>query len=177
MLDLVGPTAPLVLEGEGLDEYWVEIPGYPNYAVSNTGYVMNMLRNRVLRPRSNGQGYMRVLLYNQYGAQNHYVHRLVALCYLNGYREGIHVSHFNQDHTDNNVNNLRLRGGRPTETVGPLSPRTEWGTRVQIVETGEVFRSVRDCARYIGGDYGAVYACLRGDRRKHLGYSFIYYEE
>lgn len=177
MLDLVSPHRSRSWKGGALSEYWVEIPGYPNYAVSNTGHVMNLLRNRVLKPRSNGQDYMKVVLYNDYGPRAHYVHRLVALCYLNGYREGIHVSHFDTDHTNNNVNNLRLRGGRPSETLGPLSPRTEWGSRIQIVETGEVFRSVRDCARYIGGDYGAIYACLRGDRRKHLGYTFIYHEE
>jgi len=160
-----------------LSEYWVEIPGYPHYAVSNTGYVMNLLRSRVLKARSNGRGYMKVVLYNEYGPQAYYVHRLVALCYLNGYREGIHVSHLDEDYGNNNVNNLRLRGGRPTESIGPLSPRSEWGARIQIIETGDVFRSVRDCANYIGGDYGAIYACLRGDRQRHLGYTFTYYEE
>lgn len=160
-----------------MEEFWVEIPGYANYAVSNTGYVMNLNRNRILRPRSNGQGYLKVVLHNLDGAREFYVHRLVALCFIGGYREGIHVSHANRNYDDNNVNNLRLRGGKPNESMGPLSPRSDWGMRVEIVDTGEVFRSVRDCARYIGGDYGAIYACLRGIRKTHLGYTFRYYEE
>lgn len=160
-----------------MEEYWVEIPGYPNYAVSNTGTVVNTTRQRILQPRSNGKGYLKVVLHNLYGPRAFYVHRLVALCFMRDYRDGVHVTHVNLDKADNNVNNLRLRGQPSEGSIGPLSPHSDWGARVQIVETGEVFLSVRDCAAYIGGDYGAIYAVLRGDRRKHLGFTFRYYEE
>jgi hypothetical protein len=55
-----------------------------------------------------------------------------------------------------------------------IEPRL--GSAVRIIETDEVFRTARDCANYIGGDYGSIYACLRGDRRSHMGFTFEYHE-
>lgn len=160
-----------------MEEYWVEIPGYPKYAVSNTGYIMNVRSQRLLKLRDNGGGYYRVVLNNIQGPRAFYVHRLVALCFLDSYRDHLHVQHINGDKSNNHVNNLQLRGGDRAKATGPISSRSDWGARVEIIETGEIFRSVRDCANWIGGDYGAIYACLRGERMRHLGYTFRYYEE
>lgn len=46
--------------------------------------------------------------------------------------------------------------------------------KVRVVETGRVYVSARSCALDIGGEFGAVYACLRGVRKTHKGYSFEY---
>lgn len=51
----------------------------------------------------------------------------------------------------------------------PVTPRA-----VRIIETGEVFGSARLCALAIGGAYGDVYLCLRGERYTHKGYTFEY---
>jgi len=50
------------------------------------------------------------------------------------------------------------------------------GKKIRIKETGQVFMSARICARYIGGDFSKIYACLRGVRGKHKGFTFEYYE-
>jgi hypothetical protein len=49
--------------------------------------------------------------------------------------------------------------------------------KVVIIETNQIFASVRACAKFIGGDYSAVYRCLRGDRGSHMGFTFEYVEE
>lgn len=54
--------------------------------------------------------------------------------------------------------------------------RTEYrgrpGVRVQIVETGEVFNSITDCAEYINGSAGTIHHVLTGQRNTHKGYHF-----
>lgn len=54
--------------------------------------------------------------------------------------------------------------------------RTEYrgrpGVRVQIVETGEIFNSITDCAEYINGSAGTIHHVLNGHRKTHKGYRF-----
>lgn len=48
---------------------------------------------------------------------------------------------------------------------------------IQIVETGEKFKGINDCARRIGGNAGHICECLKGNRPTHLGFHFRYIEE
>lgn len=160
-----------------MDEYWAEIEGFPNYLISNMGHISNIKYGRELKPRSNGKGYLKVILYNDGVTLHEYVHRLVAENFLGGFRDGVQVKHYNGDKRNNAAHNLRIRGGQPS---GPL-PEGEilypGKGKIRIIETGQVFSNVRACARHIGGDYGSIYAVLRGERRKHHGYTFQYMEE
>ena len=44
--------------------------------------------------------------------------------------------------------------------------------KVKIVETGEVFESMSDCARAIGGTVSGIYDCETGRQDTHRGYHF-----
>lgn len=44
---------------------------------------------------------------------------------------------------------------------------------VQIVETGEVFPSIKACARHIGGASAGICNVLSGRRLTHMEYSFL----
>lgn len=54
--------------------------------------------------------------------------------------------------------------------------RTEYrgrpGVRVEIVETGERFDSITECANYIEGSAGTIHHVLTGNRKSHKGYHF-----
>lgn len=167
-----------------MKEVWAEIEGFPNYAVSNYGFVVNLTTNKFVKGIPNSKGYLKVRLYRNRelgGAKELYIHQLVGKAFFGDYRHGIQIKHVNGDKDDNSVPNLQMRlgvriNGMPYDP-NPPSGRASWGKRVRIVETGEVFRSVRDCARYINGDYTSIYKVLRGQRASHLGYSFEFYEE
>jgi hypothetical protein len=80
------------------------------------------------------------------------------------------------------VSNLYLRKrvrqvttARPLEGSETQEFNRQWGKKVRIVETGEVFRTVRDCASYINGDYSSIYAVLRGHRDSHRGFTYEYH--
>lgn len=54
--------------------------------------------------------------------------------------------------------------------------RTEYrgrpGVKIRIVETGEVFNSITDCAEHINGSVGTIHHVLNGHRKTHKGYRF-----
>lgn len=153
-------------------EIWLEVPGYPRYMVSTYGEIYSDIVKHNLAPSLSGSGYYRVTM----NGLQHYVHRVVAMTFFEEYREGMRVKHIDDDRTNNRFDNLKLL--EPQKADGaifvPLG-RPKPGIRVQIVETGDVFRSVRDAANYIGGSYSAIYACLRGDRKHHLGLHFQWF--
>lgn len=157
---------------------WMEVDGFPSYMVSDQGEVINIKFGRPLKPRPNGHGYMRVNLSEGGVAKQFYVHRLVAHAFIEDYLDGMQIKHHDQDKSNNALSNLRLRNGRITkEQIPARRGRPPRGRRVMIKETGEVFLSARECARYIGGDYSSIYRCIRNPESKHKGYTFEYYEE
>lgn len=159
-----------------MQERWAEIEEFPNYFVSNTGHISNIKYGRELKPRSNGRGYMKVMLCNDGYEKDLYVHRLVAEHFLEGFRAGVQVAHISDDKTDNDARNLKIRGGRFSGHLYPEKYVHPDRGKVRIIETGQVFINVRACAAYLNGDYGSIYAVLRGERKTHHGYRFEYLE-
>lgn len=96
-----------------------------SYSVSNLGNVRNDKTGKILKPQSNGQGYLKVRLYN--GSGDDYiikpVHRLVAYAFqeiCGEYSEGLQVDHINTVRNDNRAVNLRW----VTPTENRLNPIT-----------------------------------------------------
>lgn len=170
-----------------MEEKWVELDDYPNYAVSSRGRVWNMQRDTILAERVASNGSLRVALSNQGVIRHFYIHQLVFMAFMGDFRPQEHIIHFNGDKEDNRIENLRLRKREKPSEVTPIADiayeramrrrRREWGRNVVVVETGDVFRTVRDCANYINGDYGSIYRCLREEQGSHKGYTFQYYDE
>lgn len=160
-----------------MEEIWMAVDGYPNYAVSNLGNVVNIKRDRLLLPRPNDEGHLRVSLSDGGVVRDFYVRRLVAAAFFSDYDPRQQVFHWNDDKEDNTVDNLRLRKRDRLSANSFTSRRKQTGRPIEVVETGAVYRTARDCARFIGGDYGSVYACLRGERKSHMGFTFRYHDE
>lgn len=93
-----------------MDEHWVSLDALPNYAVSNFGRVINVIRGNELSPSPDKNGYLRVALYHNGKRYDVFVHRLVALCFFLNYKDGIEVKHINGNKEDNGVLNLTLGG-------------------------------------------------------------------
>lgn len=157
------------------EELWEEVKGFPNYLVSDRGRVYNRRGLKHLTPTRTKEGHHRVTLSQDGRSRQFYVRVLVAQAFHPEYREGVIVKNQNGDLDNNRISNIYVRRFDPV----PIRYRRQeaWGQRVRIKETGQEFRSARACARYIGGDYSMVYKCLRGERKKHMGYSFEYLDE
>ena len=44
--------------------------------------------------------------------------------------------------------------------------------KVRIVETGEEFESLTNCANHVGGQKSGISACLLGKKKTHKGYHY-----
>lgn len=87
-------------------EVWRKcVDPYVRYEVSNLGRVRHSLKKNVLK-QSITNGYFKVQLNTPHGCIPLYVHRLVALAFCKGYKEGLQVNHKNGIKTDNRSENL-----------------------------------------------------------------------
>lgn len=158
------------------EELWKEWPHDPRIKVSNKGRVVSHKRGvpYPLKVSDNGHGYQ--IVGAGYGSTRmQYVHRLVAETWLdnpNHYRE---VNHINGDKSDNRVENLEwtTRGENIRHAYRTGLKKAE-GTPILIVETGEIFESISECARRIGGYHQHISKCLAGKQSTHRGYHFEY---
>lgn len=151
------------------------------YEVNSNGDVRNAKTKHVLQHGRIRNGYETVGLY--YDGHQHMdrVHRLVAKAFV-PQKDGCHVvNHIDGNKSNNSADNLEwctpkenMRHGfehglcyRP-ETSG--CPKRQ----IEIVETGERFKSVSECARFLDADSSGVFACLSGRRKTCRGYTFKY---
>lgn len=95
-----------------MGEIWKDIVDYEGiYQVSNLGNVRSIVadehyRSRILKPHSNGRGYLFVRLWKDKKGKAFLIHRLVALAFIPNPNNYPHVNHKSEVKTDNNVENL-----------------------------------------------------------------------
>lgn len=84
-----------------------EIPGFPNYMVTEYGQVWSMKNNHWLSPCDNGVGYLYVCLCIKGQIKHKYIHRLVLEAFVGPGLKGMECRHKDGDSTNNRLNNLR----------------------------------------------------------------------
>lgn len=96
------------------NEIWKDIPNYP-YQVSNLGRVKSLSfydtnghlhTKRLIKPQKVGSGYLKVVLKKNGIGKPFYVHRLVGMMFVNGYKDGLQINHKDEDKTNNISSNL-----------------------------------------------------------------------
>ena len=155
-------------------EVWLPVLGYPMYLVSDHGRVFDKHLDRPVVHRPERSGLEQVTLKNEDGGRSHYIHRIVAHHFIRPINEDYFVKHKDGDRSNNHVNNLQLEMNPRLNKVSKRRAIYPRGRPVQILETGEVFDNAYECAYFIDGTHSAIYACLRGERLTHLGYTFQY---
>lgn len=160
-------------------EIWKTSSKYSDYEVSTEGRIKRKSTGTTLVATDDSRGYPAVTVFDHNGQHTKNVHRIVAETFLPNPDGKIAVNHKDGNKRNNHISNLEwvtnsenmkhaYRTGlkaRP-DTCG--SPKR----RVRIVETGEVFDSVGDCARAINGDQAHIFNCLSGRYHTHKGYHF-----
>lgn len=100
-----------------MEEIWKDIRGFEGiYQVSNMGRVRSLdrwsnderhrrLKGKILKPNKDRYGYLKIGLLNKVRI-TYQVHRLVALHFVSGYKEGLIVNHKDEDRSNNQADNL-----------------------------------------------------------------------
>lgn len=90
-----------------MKHYSLESLGFGDYSITKCGKVYSHLSSKYLSPHL-VRDYLRVNLYgkNQDKRSSHYIHRLVASMFVEGYLEGFVVNHIDGDKFNNSIENL-----------------------------------------------------------------------
>lgn len=160
---------------------WKQVPGFPNYWVSNTGLVCNVQAEMLCNPYTDKKGGHMLKLLGQRGISWVMLPKLVASCFVpNEDLRLTHVVHINGQRLDNRAENLRwahrseltqelldttskiVRGPRP-HCPFHLSPED-----VQAIREGAaVGVSMFVLAREFGCSRTSIANILRGDTHRN----------
>lgn len=101
------------------------------YWISNMGNVMNKYGKYLKQPLT-ANGYCRIEINNKF----HFVHRLVAHCFIGEMPDGLVIDHINSIRNDNRIENLRYI------THQEHSMNTKKKTRTDILEQNPIIRKM-----------------------------------
>ena len=154
-------------------EQWRNIPGYegiyqasnigrirssPNKVTSNAKYTRRVWKTRVLKPKAEGRGDLRVSLWKDGKCKDFLVARLVAMAWCQGYGENMTVNHIDGNFLNNVSTNLEwVTRGENVRKGFEIGLYSNIQKRVQLSgEDGEIllFNSMAGASRYLGRSNG-----------------------
>lgn len=174
---------------EAEKEEWRDIEGYIGlYQVSTWGRVKSLNYNktgkeRILKLRDNGRGYLFVSLCKDGKSKQYYIHRLIACAFIpnpHGYNE---INHLDECKSNNFVENLEWCSKSHNVNYGTRNKRMAEKLSLPVIgidcTTGLIleFPSIREASRQTGTDKSHICACCKGKLKSSGGYIWHYLED
>lgn len=126
------------------------IPEFENYGISKNGVVINFKRQKELKYFIDKDGYYKVGFCVNGKKYNRFVHRLVAICYIDNPDNLPVVDHIDGNRTNNSVENLRWT------TYSGNSRNTKQNRKIKVINenTGEekCFDTAIEASEYLNID-------------------------
>ncbi len=82
------------------------IKDYPNYTIDEYGKIYNCKHKRFIKPYLNKIGYYQIRLTNEKGTKKLYLHRLLAINFIDNSLNKSCINHINGIKSDNRLENL-----------------------------------------------------------------------
>ncbi|MCI9641249.1 MAG: HNH endonuclease [Eubacterium sp.] len=169
------------------------IKDFENYAIYPNGTVVNVTTGHIKKPTSNhsGRGYYYVDLYNNGIKQRFYIHRLVALYYIDNPLNKPFVNHIDGNPKNNDVDNLEWctslenveHAAKTLHTMNCYDlhnskiKKSIIGTYVKSGKTTKVYQSIREAERDTGIFSSNIVANLKGRQSHTKGIKWCYVGE
>ena len=156
-----------------MTEIWKKI--FENYEVSSCGRIRNSLTLKILKTHKEDDGYIRIRIH---GHGSHYVHRLVAIGFIENINNYPTVDHIDRQRDNNNVENLRWASskiqstnisnfGRLKRKVAKIDSKTK-----NIIAQ---YDSIKEASNSVPNSDGRlISAVCRGKRNNHAGFEWKY---
>lgn len=165
-----------------MNEIWRDVPGYEGkYQVSNLGRVKSLSYRRsnkevILKPISNGTGYLQITFCKNGKTERQYVHRLVAEAFIPNPGGLPEVNHKSEVKTENQVWNLEWC----TRKYNATFSHTRGRSIQQYSLSGEPVQkwsSALSVEKELGFYSSSIIRCCRGKQDKAYGYRWSYSDE
>jgi len=182
----------------GTTESWKNIKGYEGlYKVSNMGRVKSLertvtrkngikqtIRERILKPSTDKDGYLLVSLCNGSGKVKTFkVHRLVCEAFYENPKKKPCVNHIDENKTNNVASNLEWCTYEENNNHGTRNARSAEAQRKsvgQYTRDGKlikVWQSTHEVERQLGFNQGFISLAARGKYKTAYGYVWKYVKE
>ena len=89
-------------------EHQKTIEGFENYEISDTGFIRNRNTQQILKQRRKKDGYMDIILRKNKKQHHLYIHRLVALAFIENPNNVLDIDHIDSNKENNRIENLRF---------------------------------------------------------------------
>lgn len=162
-------------------EQWKDIQGYEGlYQISNTGKLWSVRKQRLMKPYM-ANGYYKVDIRNENGKRKkEYIHRLVAINYLEKPADKNIVNHKDGNRLNNSVDNLEWCDAKYNNNYGTAlinKSRAHTKPFYQFDKEGNLIKrwdNFIEASESVGCNKMNIYNCLKGHTKTAAGYVWKY---
>ena len=150
-------------------EMFKDIKGYPGYQISSEGKIWNTKTQRYLKPSRKPNGYYQINLVAANGKRKkEYLHRLLALVFIDNPNNYPEVDHIDRNRENNSLSNLRWvsksQNQRNTSNNRQISQYDKVGNLIAT------YGSIAEAVEAVDGSISGMYSYLQGKSRYYKGF-------
>ena len=135
-------------------EEWKQCDEFPRYDISNEGNIRNHKTGRVMSTYISDRGHARVSLTEDGKQYTRNVSTLVGKMFVDGYENGMVITHKDGDKTNPEASNLEWRNRNDV-----LSEKNGRKRKVRCIESGKEYDSIKACSLDTGIDRHSISRC------------------
>lgn len=163
------------------NEIFMDIKGYQDrYQVSTEGRVWSIISQRYLSPTKMKNGYLVVHLTAKNGKKKlEYIHRLVALTFIDNPNKYTEVNHKDEDKTNNCVENLEWCSRSYNNTYGNRmknlrKPVAQYDSNENLIN---IYPSITEAAKQVQLSQSGISKCCNELKKSLGGFKWKFYNK
>ena len=177
---------------EAKKELWKDVQGYEgSYQVSSFGRVRSLdridfvgrqLKGAIMKPNIMKSGYHLVGLRRGNIQNKLYIHRLVALAFIDNPYNLLEINHLDEDKSNNNHTNLEWCSRKYNMNYGTGAKRGGINSSKEVYQYSldnkliRKYKSATEASKQTGFNLGNICSCCRGDLKTSKGFVWKYKE-